>query len=64
MAKTTTVSKSKGAKAAKTKRLSAKALAERKLLAAKIKGKYAWIPDSVDDFIKDKRREIALENRA
>lgn len=39
-------------------------LAARRRLAAVIRGKYAWIPDSVDDFVRDKRREIALEDRA
>ena len=33
-------------------------------LAAAIKGKYAWVPYSSDDFVRDKRREIALEDRA
>ena len=40
------------------------ALAERRRLVASIKGKYAWIPYSVKNFNDDKRREIALENRA
>jgi hypothetical protein len=40
------------------------ALAERRRLVASIKGKYAWIPYSVKNFTDDKRREIALENRA
>lgn len=39
-------------------------LAERRRLAALVRGKYSWIPYSVKDFIQDKRREIALENRA
>lgn len=33
----------------------------KKALAAAIKGKYAWIPYSSEDFNRDKRREIALE---
>lgn len=36
----------------------------RKALAAAVKGKYAWIPYSSEDFNRDKRREIALEDRA
>ena len=36
----------------------------RKTLAAAIKGKYAWVPYSSEDFNRDKRREIALEDRA
>ncbi len=36
----------------------------RRTLAAKIKGKYAWIPYSSEDFNHDKHREIALEDRA
>lgn len=36
----------------------------KKALAAAIKGKYAWIPYSSEDFNRDKRREIALEDRA
>ena len=33
-------------------------------LAASIKGKYSWVPYSSEDFNRDKRREIALEDRA
>ncbi len=35
--------------------------AARRKLAATIKGKYAWIPYSSEDFNRDKRREIALQ---
>lgn len=33
-------------------------------LAASIKGKYAWVPYSSEDFTREKRREIALEDRS
>lgn len=36
----------------------------RQTLAAAIKGKYSWVPYSSEDFNRDKRREIALEDRA
>ena len=36
----------------------------RQTLAASIKGKYSWVPYSAEDFNRDKRREIALEDRA
>ncbi|MDR1744331.1 MAG: hypothetical protein LBS30_01095 [Planctomycetota bacterium] len=36
----------------------------RETLAAAIKGKYSWVPYSSEDFNRDKRREIALEDRA
>lgn len=36
----------------------------RRTLAALIKGKYSWVPYSSEDFNRDKRREIALEDRA
>ncbi len=36
----------------------------KKALVAAIKGKYAWVPYSSEDFNRDKRREIALEDRA
>lgn len=39
-------------------------LAERQKLVDEIMGKYAWIPYSSEDFNRDKRREIALENRS
>jgi len=38
--------------------------ASRETLAAAIKGKYSWVPYSSEDFNRDKRREIALEERA
>jgi hypothetical protein len=37
---------------------------EQRRLVDSIMGKYAWIPYSSEDFNRDKRREIALENRA
>lgn len=39
-------------------------LSEREKLAAKIFGKYAWIPYSSEDFNRDKKHEIELEDRA
>jgi hypothetical protein len=36
----------------------------RKRLVSAIRGKYSWIPYSSEDFNRDKRREIALEDRA
>ncbi len=38
--------------------------ASKEALAAAIKGKYSWVPYSSEDFNRDKRREIALEDRA
>lgn len=38
--------------------------AERRRIVNSLRGKYAWIPYSSDDFARDKRREIALEDRA
>lgn len=37
---------------------------EQRRLVDSVMGKYAWIPYSSEDFNRDKRREIALENRA
>jgi hypothetical protein len=37
---------------------------ERRKLADTIMGKYAWVPYSSEDFNRDKRREMALEDRA
>ncbi len=37
---------------------------QKHLLAKKIQGKYSWVPYSSKDFNRDKRREIALEDRA
>lgn len=37
---------------------------EQRRLVDSIMGKYAWVPYSSEDFNRDKRREIALENRA
>lgn len=37
---------------------------ERRSMVDAIMGKYAWVPYSSEDFNRDKRREIALENRA
>jgi hypothetical protein len=37
---------------------------ERLRLIDEVMGKYAWVPYSSEDFSRDKRREIALENRA
>lgn len=37
---------------------------ERLRIVHSLRGKYAWIPYSSEDFARDKRREIALENRA
>jgi hypothetical protein len=37
--------------------------AERPRLIDEVMGKYAWVPYSSEDFIRDKRRETALENR-
>ncbi len=52
--------KSKKTAASKKK----EALEKRRALVDSILGKYAWIPYTSDDFNRDKRREIALENRA
>lgn len=63
-AKTQTNPKAKSAAKPKKKAPKRDKLAERAALAAAIRGKYAWIPYSSEDFIRDKRREIALEDRA
>ena len=36
---------------------------KRRRLVDSIMGKYAWVPYASEDFNRDKRREIALENR-
>ncbi len=56
--------KRKPGKRAGSKSESAAVLAEKRRLAARIRGKYAWIPYSSEAFRNDKLREIELENRA
>lgn len=58
-----------GTKVATAKGKSAKPVrrpnvAERRRRVERLRGKYAWIPYSSEDFVRDKRREIALEDRA
>ena len=57
MAETKTIAKPRKKEGARGK------TASRQALAATVKGKYAWIPYSSEDFNRDKRREIALEDR-
>lgn len=59
MASVQTANKRKTAKDKKTAKE-----AKRIRLIDEIMGKYAWVPYSSEDFNRDKRREIALENRA
>ncbi len=44
-------------------RRTTKAEEQRRLVDA-IMGKYSWVPYSSEDFNRDKRREVALEDRA
>lgn len=57
-----TATKKTSKKSAKTPSKEKKPTAKQ-LLAASIRGKYAWIPYSSEDFSRDKQREIALEDR-
>lgn len=59
MASVTTTSKRKTAKSKRPTKSK-----DRSQLVDAIMGKYAWVPYSSEDFNRDKRREIGLENRA
>lgn len=48
----------------KTKKTVSSKSEQKRLLAKNIQGKYSWIPYPSEDFNRDKRREITLEDRA
>ncbi len=61
---TAVAAKRKPVRRGRSKSASAEMLAEKRRLAARIRGKYAWIPYSSEAFRNDTLREIELENRA